>query len=35
MNLGQGSPLLAHKQDEQFAGSNSLLMADLLEDWLR
>ena len=35
VNLGAGSPLLAHKQDEQLPETDLLLMADLLEDWLR
>ena len=34
VNLGAGSPLLAHKQDEQVPESELLLMADILEDWL-
>ena len=32
VNLGAGSPLLAHKQDEQLPETDLLLMADLLED---
>ena len=35
VNLGAGSPLLAHKQYEQLPETDLLLMADLLEDWLR
>lgn len=35
VNLGAGSPLLAHKHDEQLPESDLVLMADLLEDWLR
>lgn len=34
VNLGAGSPLLAHKHDEQLPETDLLLMADLLEDWL-
>ncbi|WP_241217178.1 succinyl-diaminopimelate desuccinylase [Bifidobacterium goeldii] len=34
VNLGAGSPLLAHKHDEQLAESELTLMADILEDWL-
>ncbi|WP_125963932.1 succinyl-diaminopimelate desuccinylase [Bifidobacterium dolichotidis] len=34
VNLGAGSPLLAHKHDEQLPESDLLLMADLLIDWL-
>ena len=35
VNLGAGSPLLAHKHDEQLAGSRVWRpMAGLLEDWL-
>ena len=29
------SPLLAHKHDEQLPESDLLLMANLLEDWLK
>ena len=35
VNLGAGSPLLAHKHDEQLPESDLVLMADLLEDWLK
>ena len=35
VNLGAGSPLLAHKHDEQLPESDLLLMANLLEDWLK
>ena len=35
VNLGAGSPLLAHKHDEQLPESDLVLMADLLEDLLR
>ena len=34
VNLGAGSPLLAHKHDEQLAESELTLMADILEEWL-
>ena len=34
VNLGAGSPLLAHKHDEQLPESDLILMADILEDWL-
>ncbi|NMN01974.1 succinyl-diaminopimelate desuccinylase [Bifidobacterium panos] len=34
VNLGAGSPLLAHKHDEQLPESDLTLMADILEDWL-
>ena len=34
VNLGAGSPLLAHKHDEQLPGSDLALMADILERWL-
>ena len=34
MNLGAGSPLLAHKHDEQIAESELVTMAGILEDWL-
>lgn len=34
VNLGAGSPLLAHKHDEQLPESDLKLMADLLKDWL-
>lgn len=34
VNLGAGSPLLAHKHDEQVAESELTLMADILEEWL-
>ncbi|BAQ30437.1 succinyl-diaminopimelate desuccinylase [Bifidobacterium scardovii] len=34
VNLGAGSPLLAHKHDEQLPESNLALMADILERWL-
>lgn len=35
VNLGAGSPLLAHKHDEQLPESDLLRMAQILEDWLR
>ena len=35
VNLGAGSPLLAHKLDEQLPESDLLLMANLLVDWLK
>lgn len=35
VNLGAGSPLLAHKHDEQVAVGELTLMADILESWLR
>ncbi|KFI63207.1 succinyl-diaminopimelate desuccinylase [Bifidobacterium cuniculi] len=34
VNLGAGSPLLAHKHDEQLPETDLTLMADLLKDWL-
>ena len=34
VNLGAGSPLLAHKHDEQLPESDLALMADILERWL-
>ncbi|KAB5607074.1 succinyl-diaminopimelate desuccinylase [Bifidobacterium jacchi] len=34
VNLGAGSPLLAHKHDEQLPASELTLLADLLERWL-
>ena len=34
VNLGAGSPLLAHKHDEQIAESELATMAGILEDWL-
>ncbi|EFA23318.1 succinyl-diaminopimelate desuccinylase [Bifidobacterium gallicum] len=34
VNLGAGSPLLAHKHDEQLPETDLLRMADLLIDWL-
>ncbi|WP_164521052.1 succinyl-diaminopimelate desuccinylase [Bifidobacterium samirii] len=34
VNLGAGSPLLAHKHDEQLAESELTLMADILGEWL-
>ncbi len=34
VNLGAGSPLLAHKHDEQLPESELTLMADILENWL-
>ena len=34
VNLGAGSPLLAHKHDEQLPESDLTLMASILEDWL-
>lgn len=34
VNLGAGSPLLAHKHDEQIAEGELTLMADILEEWL-
>lgn len=34
VNLGAGSPLLAHKQDEQLPESDLTLMAGILIDWL-
>lgn len=34
VNLGAGSPLLAHKHDEQIAESELATMAGVLEDWL-
>ncbi|WP_033493453.1 succinyl-diaminopimelate desuccinylase [Bifidobacterium biavatii] len=35
VNLGAGSPLLAHKHDEQLPESELALLADILETWLR
>lgn len=35
VNLGAGSPLLAHKADEQIPESQIVLLADILEEWLR
>ncbi len=35
VNLGAGSPLLAHKHDEQLPESDLVLMGDLREHWLR
>lgn len=35
VNLGAGSPLLAHKHDEQLAETDLLLMEQILEQWLR
>ncbi|WEV65576.1 succinyl-diaminopimelate desuccinylase [Bifidobacterium sp. ESL0764] len=35
VNLGAGSPLLAHKADEQIPFSQLMLLADILEQWLR
>ncbi|WEV73249.1 succinyl-diaminopimelate desuccinylase [Bifidobacterium sp. ESL0790] len=35
VNLGAGSPLLAHKADEQLPESDLTLMAGILEEWLR
>ncbi|WEV74263.1 succinyl-diaminopimelate desuccinylase [Bifidobacterium sp. ESL0798] len=35
VNLGAGSPLLAHKADEQIPESQLVLLTDILEDWLR
>ncbi|MBW3092600.1 succinyl-diaminopimelate desuccinylase [Bifidobacterium sp. 82T10] len=34
VNLGAGSPLLAHKHDEQLPESELALLADILEAWL-
>ncbi|KAB8288300.1 succinyl-diaminopimelate desuccinylase [Bifidobacterium ramosum] len=34
VNLGAGSPLLAHKHDEQLPESELALLADILEEWL-
>ena len=34
VNLGAGSPLLAHKHDEQLPVHDLTLLADLLEQWL-
>lgn len=34
VNLGAGSPLLAHKADEQIPESQLTLLADILENWL-
>lgn len=34
VNLGAGSPLLAHKHDEQLPESDLTLMADILQRWL-
>ncbi|KAB7791090.1 succinyl-diaminopimelate desuccinylase [Bifidobacterium leontopitheci] len=34
VNLGAGSPLLAHKHDEQIAEGELATMASILEDWL-
>lgn len=34
VNLGAGSPLLAHKADEQIPESQIILLADILEEWL-
>lgn len=34
VNFGAGSPLLAHKHDEQVAESELLTMAEILRDWL-
>lgn len=35
VNLGAGSPLLAHKHDEQLAETDLLVMEQILEDWLK
>lgn len=35
VNLGAGSPLLAHKADEQIPESQLVLLTDILEQWLR
>jgi succinyl-diaminopimelate desuccinylase len=35
VNFGAGDPLLAHKHDEQIPESDLMLMADILEQWLR
>ena len=34
VNLGAGSPLLAHKHDEQLPETDLTLMAGILADWL-
>ncbi|MBW3078494.1 succinyl-diaminopimelate desuccinylase [Bifidobacterium simiiventris] len=34
VNLGAGSPLLAHKHDEQLPESELTLLADILQEWL-